>query len=668
MDNRVPSESNATASSESLTLDHSQSTPADQDSTRMFNSRLSRFSSERNFTPVNPAPNDLTSTVPSKPDDSTPATSASIRPQFTSFEPIGSDPATLNLSDHNIVDLFSLTLRDGSITPVSSLGKQKRSASIMRDGPFQGIEKDSSVFKRAKKDKDKDKDKGKGRLSESIKVNTPRPCDQDIYKTYISSYGSFEIPQIVWKASSENLTPLWTLLQPEVNLLSPSIAFELFSSPFSPEELAALDLKSNAAIFPILINQEGDLRERGQKNFKTSSSDKWQDMIKRFEKKSQVFQDIEIAAKKQAKAYKDAVASLKISKKIQVSHTDLDSTITESPLHTLLKTNTTMSVQEWNDLDGALSTHLTCIAERFRQELLPLVIFIRRTSDILQQRETSLASLIAYAREAIKAEEPISQFFPKFLSSLLPGTHLCQCASCHTPEPESSIPANLSNTDTTPIDPDPKYRNPQFQIPVESVKLLYQVTDNWLSPVTVLDLEDHFKEPLHLSYQSAFDPLLQYENKIRFETDEINAQFQRESQKLQELDKDKMTIPEEYTPTTLDLAVAEKAKEECTAIYLGVQKEWEQVANAPVPLTPAESRRNMEYNHTKIKATFEEDMLIDWYKTGLAKLSSGLPFSTPMPSGSVKFLEENGGVASDILEGIAELQSRLRELELFTSG
>ena len=68
-------------------------------------------------------------------------------------------------------------------------------------------------------------------------------------------------------------------------------------------------------------------------------------MIKRFEKKTQVFRDIEISAQKQVKAYKDAAVFLRMSHKIQISHVNLD-TIIDSSLHTLLKINIIMSVQE----------------------------------------------------------------------------------------------------------------------------------------------------------------------------------------------------------------------------------------------------------------------------------------------------------------------------------
>ena len=56
---------------------------------------------------------------------------------------------------------------------------------------------------------------------------------------------------------------------------------------------------------------------------------------------------------------------------------------------------------------------------------------------------------------------------------------------------------------------------------MESLKLLYHVAEDWLSPITVLDLENHFKKPVRLSYQSAFDSPYRYEKKIQLETGEI---------------------------------------------------------------------------------------------------------------------------------------------------
>ena len=90
---------------------------------------------------------------------------------------------------------------------------------------------------------------------------------------------------------------------------------------------------------------------------------------------------------------------------------------------------------------------------------------------------------------------------------------------------------------------------------MESLKLLYHVAENWLSPVTVLDLENHFKKPVRLSYQSAFDSLYRYEKKIQLETGEINTEFKE----MLKLDKEKLTplvtTQEEYAPTSSDLAM-----------------------------------------------------------------------------------------------------------------
>lgn len=44
--------------------------------------------------------------------------------------------------------------------------------------------------------------------------------------------------------------------------------------------------------------------------------------------------------------------------------------------------------------------HHVAMAERFRQKLLFLVLYIKRTVDSLHHRETSLASLIAYLQDS----------------------------------------------------------------------------------------------------------------------------------------------------------------------------------------------------------------------------------------------------------------------------
>lgn len=100
----------------------------------------------------------------------------------------------------------------------------------------------------------------------------------------------------------------------------------MFVSPLFPEELQPIDLRANGDLFPILANKEGDVRECQQKDPRSTPRSKkaWEDLAKHFQQKSQVFKDIEIAAHKQSRAYKQAARCLRMTKKIKASDTEID--------------------------------------------------------------------------------------------------------------------------------------------------------------------------------------------------------------------------------------------------------------------------------------------------------------------------------------------------------
>lgn len=117
-------------------------------------------------------------------------------------------------------------------------------------------------------------------------------------------------------------------------------------------------------------------------------------MAQRFAIKAQTFKDIKATAQRQSKAYTIASDALRNPKKIKAPDVNLDSQ--ESGLKSLLRININLSAADWNAISDFLSNHLATIAERYRTELLVLVVYIRRTIESFHQRETSLALLIVH--------------------------------------------------------------------------------------------------------------------------------------------------------------------------------------------------------------------------------------------------------------------------------
>ena len=523
------------------------------------------------------------------------------------------------------------------------------------------------------------KELGKGKkqdnLVEGIEAEELKESGEDVYKTYVSPFGTLEVLQI--DSQTQGVYPLWSLLQPEINAIRRELSESIFGSPLLSYELAALDLKSNSEIFPVLVNQEGDLRERAQKiSQKPSDLRKWQSLAKHLDQRSQAFKDIELGAQKQAKSYQQMADSVRSSKKISAV---LDINVTDSNLKMILEANTNLTAQAWISLSDSLSDHLTCIAERYRQELTPLLVYIRRAIDTLHQREATLASLIFYAREAIETPSPLSYFFPGFIQFLQPGTHLCQCSTCLPEGPHPAIPA----TSATPPVPTSPHANPtnsinqiryiksDFSLPMESVQKLSLADENAnLTPTMILDLEFCYKQPVLYGINEAFSSLHVHQEYVRSEIRAIEEDYLQGSKmellRLQEENEKHMTKApfEAYIPTPQDIAEAENAKAQCIQCFQSIQEEWLEVTKSPYPpFTPEETRRIMEYKHQKMMIALEEDTLNDWYKAEtdrMDKYTPDQPFAlVPLPLGSYRYLESTEGVAPGIKDRIRVIQGRL---------
>lgn len=162
-------------------------------------------------------------------------------------------------------------------------------------------------------------------------------------KTYTSEHGSFRLS--LTDTKEEGLVTIWTLLQPKINSIRDSLDTTVFNSAFSKEELQVLNLKANSDIFPMLINKDGDLRERVQKTLNPKSTKKpWENMMKRMEAKAKTFRDIADAARRQEKAYVNEASTLKSTKKILPSNERMDQE--DSGLKSILRASTTMPAKD----------------------------------------------------------------------------------------------------------------------------------------------------------------------------------------------------------------------------------------------------------------------------------------------------------------------------------
>ncbi|MCJ1413321.1 hypothetical protein MMC19_007426 [Ptychographa xylographoides] len=205
---------------------------------------------------------------------------------------------------------------------------------------------------------------------------------------------------------------------------------EVFCSPFSKEDLQLLDLQAARHLFPTLVNQEGELRERAEKtSANPPKRDTAANKAKALEEKAKLFDNMAQAAIGQRDRYREEANRIQAKGKNTKSQ---DSLLEHQPsLLDLLDIKApTISATEYQKLSANLTTHVTMIAERFRRELTGMLSYIRRHSRIIRQKEENLCKLISYAESAIKVDDPSSTFFPSYITHLAMGTHLCECVMC----------------------------------------------------------------------------------------------------------------------------------------------------------------------------------------------------------------------------------------------
>ena len=92
-----------------------------------------------------------------------------------------------------------------------------------------------------------------------------------------------------------------------------------------------------------------------------------------------------------------------------------------------------MPAHEWDRRARHLEEHLGMIAERMRQDLSVLVVYARKSQEVLQEEEVKLAQLVNYSKRALKTNDTYKHFFLEFVTLLTPGMHLCECEECGRP-------------------------------------------------------------------------------------------------------------------------------------------------------------------------------------------------------------------------------------------
>ncbi|KAL8906438.1 MAG: hypothetical protein Q9207_002027 [Kuettlingeria erythrocarpa] len=252
----------------------------------------------------------------------------------------------------------------------------------------------------------------------------------------------------------------------------------VFNSPIDPELLMSLDLRSAANIMPMLVNQEGELRTRAEK-----SSKKKPNIIAELREKGEVFLRISQAAQRQASAYLNRAQQIEQGQPKKSKGKDADLDQMPANLENLILTdpNAPMGAADAQKFARGFLTYVVSLAERFRQELLPVAAYIRKHSAMVAEKEDRLLQLSTYLTKAMKQENPQRFFFPRMMEIVDPDLHLCECPKCPVehdtaieesePMPAWRVPEylreGLTDACATHIENyfNPALRGPDHQIP-----------------------------------------------------------------------------------------------------------------------------------------------------------------------------------------------------------
>lgn len=153
------------------------------------------------------------------------------------------------------------------------------------------------------------------------------------------------------------------------------------------------------------------------------------DLPSRLKSNERLFKGLESSSKRQAIAYGDPVKSLSSGMLDRGKVQKLD----DAPdgLVALITDLKPRDVKEdvFEDMSKGLTQHLHYIAERYRQELSALAIFINRQVEVFAETLPKVAAIYAGILDNI-TDSGTSNVSPWMLETLLPSLHICQCIDC----------------------------------------------------------------------------------------------------------------------------------------------------------------------------------------------------------------------------------------------
>ena len=390
------------------------------------------------------------------------------------------------------------------------------------------------------------KKKSKPNPPEAITVNYPAapnptkaPTNLNVQDcVYKSEKNSFLVK--FHQTSDTYVHGYWTTFQRHVSQVRKSIKGEVFDSPLTQEDLNLLDLKAASTLFPTLVNSAGELRTRAEKEQRSKES-----LIEVLKEKQKTFQEISAAASKQAGKIQDRIRDLEASE-----HTK-KSTRTQKALEEEFKSENSekatlaavigampapLSVLEAQRFSNTLADHITALAERYRQELSPLVMYIRRMATVLAGHEHRIMQLREYLAAMVYKQDETAKdyFFPKFMEVLAPDAHVCQCSKCVANQKStkanetateagdtSNEIATKANLDALDIPAGSDYRDPS---------VVFKQPDLQLPDLSHHDLTPAMLEDLKYRYKGSKYTFEQYNALL----DSAHQQYQREIKALED--------------------------------------------------------------------------------------------------------------------------------------
>ena len=463
---------------------------------------------------------------------------------------------------------------------------------------------------------------------ELIPTKTPTSLNTE-QVVYQSPMGTFTAR--FQRTTDAQVEAFWTNFQDHVQQARNSIDHDVFRSPLTQEDLNLLDMKSASYLFPTLVNNAGELRTRAEKAHK---SDK--DMLESLKDKKKTFNDISTSALKQANKIQDAICELEASmtkkagaaaqKKVaEKCKTELSTKATLAEVIDAMPTQ--LNPSEFVRLSSTLADHVTSIAERYRQELLPMVMYIRKMASILAHDEHRLLQLKNLFSRMVRSqdENAKSYFWPKYLEAVVPEGHLCQCEKCKNQQSPTTAAEHLTKA-TEKVEPlvfpneydyrDPAnvYRQPDLRLPDT-----YMSHQN-LTATMREDLEYRYKgskysfqqynallDAAHEQYQSEIQTMIDYGKVLeKQEKEELTAQRARRVLAVNEAAANRERELKESQARDRKLSAAAIA-----AIDAYIAEEREAYKSLPTNqqdrnhLTLGERRARVDYNYQKEKAEIE---------------------------------------------------------------